>query len=172
MNINWKEIVRNIAPIIGSTIGGPFGGAAMAALSNTILGKPDGTEKEIEIALQQATPEQLVALKQADNDFKIKMADLGVKEDELFYKDVASARKLFTVNIWPQIILSAFYTIGYFIVLILLMTKAIDLSVEMQPTFNIILGVLTAAIPMILQFWFGSSNGSKEKTAGLINGKH
>jgi len=49
------------------------------------------------------------------------------------------------------------------------MTKTIDLSAEMQPTFNIILGVLTAAIPMILQFWFGSSNGSKDKTAKLAN---
>ena len=31
----------------------------------------------------------------------------------------------------------------------------------------IILGVLTASIPTILAFWFGSSFGSREKTAAL-----
>jgi len=97
------------------------------------------------------------------------MKELGIREEELAYQDTAGARKLFEINIWPQIVLSAFYTIGYFTVLILLMTKTIDLSADMQPTFNIILGVLTAAIPMILQFWFGSSTGSKEKTAKLAN---
>lgn len=167
MAFDWKNVVRSVAPILGSAIGGPFGGAAVSALSNALLGKPDASEDELSQAIEKATPEQLVELRKADNAFKVRMKELGIREDELAYQDTAGARKLFEINIWPQIVLSAFYTVGYFTVLILLMTKTIDLSADMQPTFNIILGVLTAAIPMILQFWFGSSNGSKDKTAKL-----
>ena len=38
---------------------------------------------------------------------------------------------------------------------------------------GILIGVLTAAIPQILSFWFGSSEGSKLKTAAMVqnNGK-
>jgi len=169
MAFDWKNVVRNVAPILGTAIGGPYGGAAVSALSNALLGKPDASEDELSHAIEKASPEQLVALRKADNDFKVKMEELGIRKEELVFQDIAGARKLFQINIWPQIVLSAFYTVGYFTVLILLMTKTIDLSAEMQPTFNIILGVLTAAIPMILQFWFGSSNGSKDKTAKLAN---
>lgn len=169
MAFDWKNVVRSIAPVLGTAIGGPYGGAAVSALSNALLGKPEASEEELSQAIEKASPEQLVALRKADNDFKVRMKELGIREEELAFQDIAGARKLFEINIWPQIILSAFYTVGYFIVLILLMTKTINLTSDMQPTFNIILGVLTAAIPMILQFWFGSSNGSKDKTAKLIN---
>ena len=42
----------------------------------------------------------------------------------------------------------------------------------MTGVFATILGVLTAAIPQILNFWFGSSVGSKEKTSGMNEAAH
>jgi len=118
MSFDWKNVVRNVAPILGTAIGGPFGGAAVSALSNALLGKPDASEDELSHAIEKASPEQLVALRKADNDFKVKMEELGIRKEELVFQDIAGARKLFQINIWPQIVLSAFYTVGYFTVLI------------------------------------------------------
>jgi hypothetical protein len=146
-------------------------GAAASALSQALLGKDQATDAELAKAVKHATPEQLVKLKQVENDFVLQMEELGFRREELVYKDVAGARRLFEINIWPQIVLSAFYTLGYFSVLIILLTKTVDIDADMKTTFNLIIGVLTAAVPMILQFWFGSSTGSKEKTARLTNGR-
>jgi len=44
MAFDWKNVVRSVAPILGNAIGGPFGGAAVSALSNALLGKPEATE--------------------------------------------------------------------------------------------------------------------------------
>jgi len=169
MSFDWKSVVRTIAPILGGSLGGPVGAAAMGTIAKVLLGKDTAGEAELEIAMQNATPEQLAELKKADNDFKIRMEELGFKREELMFKDVADARSLFGINIWPQIILSGLYTIGYFIVLVLIMTDRANISPELQATANLIIGILTAAIPQILQFWFGSSTGSKEKTL-LMNG--
>lgn len=167
MDFDWKSIVRTVAPFIGGSLGGPVGAAAASAISKALLGKDSATDDELEEAIRNATPEQLAKLRKIDNEFKIKMAELGLKEKELHVDDRQDARKLFSINIWPQMVLSALYTVGYFTILILMVTGKVQIQPEMQATFNIILGVLTGAIPMILQFWFGSSTGSKEKTAKL-----
>jgi hypothetical protein len=36
---------------------------------------------------------------------------------------------------------------------------------------GILVGILTAAVPQILAYWFGSSSGSKAKTDAMLNGK-
>lgn len=172
----WKDIVRSIAPTLGTALGGPMAGAATKFIANKLLGKEDATQSEIEEAIMGATPEQLVKLKEIDNQFKLDMKNLEIDVYELEYKDRDSARKLFAVNIWPQIVLSAIFVIGYFGVLYFLLhagmpaegeeAKGVQLMIN-NPVFTTILGVLTAAIPQILGFWFGSSLGSKEKTSGL-----
>ena len=103
------------------------------------------------------------------------MRKLDIDVFKLEVEDRASARELFKVNIWPQIVLSAIFVIGYFGVLFYLF-KSKDvgsaLSGEnaewLQGVFTTISGVLTAAIPQILGFWFGSSLGSKEKTQSML----
>lgn len=171
MSFDWKSIVKSIAPVIGTAIGGPFGGAAMAALSKGLLGKENATEEELSAAVVGATPEQLATLKKVDNDFKVQMRELGIKEDELVYKDKASAREMFKVNIWPQILLSAVFVFGYFIIMGLLISGSINIDKDVMVLVTAVIGVLTAGVTGILQFWFGSSLGSKEKTASITGNK-
>ncbi|MFT6220702.1 MAG: hypothetical protein ACJA0C_000099 [Candidatus Endobugula sp.] len=53
------------------------------------------------------------------------------------------------------------------------MNSGIDeTSMINNPVFTTILGVLTAAIPQILGFWFGSSLGSKQKTESMNRAAH
>lgn len=169
MDFDWKSIVRTVAPFIGGSLGGPVGAAAASAISKALLGKDSATDNELEEAIRNATPEQLAELKKIDNDFKVKMAELGFSEKELHYKDRQGARKLFEVNIYPQIVLSAVFITGYFIILYFVMggLMSSDMAIEVKMMVATLIGVLTGEVPRIMSFWFGSSTGSKEKTAKL-----
>jgi hypothetical protein len=104
-----------------------------------------------------------VKLKELDNAFKVQMKQLDVDVFKLEVGDVQSAREMARVNMWPQIILSTLYTIGYFAVLYIFVVGDVDISVKFKAEFNIVLGVMTAAQVKIMDFWFGSSYGSKIK---------
>jgi len=165
--MDWKQIVGTIAPILGTSLGGPLAGAAIKTLSQSLLGVDNGTEAQIAEAVKTASPEQLAELKRVDNEFAEKMAELGFKETELAYQDKINARSLFAINIWPQITLSAVFVTGYFIVMGLLIAGTITIEKDVMVLVTAVTGVLTAGVTGILQFWFGSSLGSKEKTQVL-----
>lgn len=163
--MDWKKIVGTVAPGIATALGGPLAGLAVKAIGGA-LGLGEGASEEaVAAAVTGANPDQLLALRQADQAFKIKMRELGVDLERIAAADRDSARQLAKVNLWPHIILSAVYTVGYFMMLYLFMTGSVEISSSLKTEFSIVLGVMTAAQTMIMQFWFGSSSGSKEKDA-------
>lgn len=165
MNFDWKQLVGSVAPTIATALGGPLAGMATKALA-TALGCDDA---EVEEVLQNATPEQLVVLKQADQEFKLRMKELDIDLVKLANQDRQGARELFRVNKWPQIILSGLFIMGYFSILALLGTGHITPGEALRDAFLLLLGVVTREVPTIMQFWFGSSEGSKDK-AGVMAG--
>ena len=80
-----KGILGEIAPTIGTALGGPVGGAAASMLAD-VLGC-DPTPQKIEKALAQATPEQLAEIKKAELDFEVRMKELEVDVFALETKD-------------------------------------------------------------------------------------
>ena len=72
-----KNIVGAVAPTIGSAMGGPLGGMAMNKIAD-VLGVPND-QKSIQQAIQNATPEQMLELKKAEQEFEVQMEELGVK---------------------------------------------------------------------------------------------
>tara|TARA_R110002153_G_C13332612_1_gene498563 strand:- start:3714 stop:4223 length:510 start_codon:yes stop_codon:yes gene_type:complete len=165
--MNWQEIVKSIAPTLGTALGGPMGGAATKFIAEKLLGNPDATTGEVKNAVLWAPTEQLVKLKALDLQFERDMKALDIDVFELESKDRDSARGLYKVNIWPQIALSAIFIVGYFGILYMLFSGEVSISESQRDVVNILLGVLTAAVPQILSFWFGSSLGSKEKNSAL-----
>lgn len=164
MSFDWKSLVKNIAPTLGTALAGPAGGMAVKFLAQKFLDNPEATEAELARAIETASPEQMIALKKLDQDFLVQMKELDIDVYRLEVGDRQNARELFKVNIWPQVILSTVFVIGYFGILALLIAfREVEFNDRVFGILNTILGVLTAAIPMILQFWFGSSTGSKEK---------
>lgn len=161
--MNWKDIVKKVAPTLGTAIGGPFGGIAAKFIASKFLGKDDATEDEIADAIIGSSPEQLVKLRELDSQFKLEMRRLGIREDELAVEDRKSARELARGNMVPHIVLSAIYTAAYGAVLYAFVTGGVDIAEDTRPELNIVLGVLTAAQTQIMNFWFGSSSGSKHK---------
>jgi len=169
--MDWKDVIKNIAPVIATGFGGPIAGTATKFLAERFLGDPDATEAELSKAILGATPEQLAQLKIIDNDFAVKMAELKIDVYALEVKDRDSARGLAKVNMRPQIILSMIFIGGYFALVFMLFSGEVKITEDIRDMSNILLGVLTASIPAIMQFWFGSSSGSKDKSAYMGNGK-
>ena len=167
--MEWTKIIKKVAPTIAMAAGGgPFGGTAVKFLLDKLLpDNPGADEGDLQELIANASPETLKQIKTLDNDFKVKMKELGIKEKDLMVKDRQGARKLFEVNIWPQIILSTIFIVGYFVILGNVMNKRITLDAGMKALVFTLIGVITGEVPRIMAFWFGSSMGSKEKTNKL-----
>ena len=165
MTFDWKGIVAEVAPMIGTALGGPFGGmAAKAALS--VLGiepKEGNEEQQLAEAVKKATPEQLLALKKADQDFAKAMKALDVDLEKIASADRASARqreialKDNAPRVLATVIVAGFFTTLYIIAFVPLPEGA-------QQPVNILLGALTAMLTQVGNYYFGSSKGSDRKT--------
>lgn len=93
--MDWKQVVGAVAPWMATALTGPFGGMAVSALADA-LGLSDKTEDAIKQAISGATPEQMLAIKQADQQFAVRMQELGFANQQALAKisadDRASAR--------------------------------------------------------------------------------
>lgn len=166
MNIDWKTLVGTVAPWIGTALGGPLGGLAVEAAANA-FGLSDKTEASLKAALGGATPEQMLALKNADQAFALQMQALGFKQaadlEGLAVADRSSARNMQIARASPvPAVLSVGVTIGYFGILIGMMTEV--LIIKDSQALLIMLGSLTTAWGMVMAFWFGTTRDSGRKT--------
>lgn len=163
-----KGLLGTVAPALGTALGGPMGGVAMKFIADKFTGGKTG---EVEDFLLSANPETLKELKVANLEFEKEMKALGIDLERIHAADRGSARDLAKAKgFWPQVIISAVYSTGYFVVVFAFMLGHIAVSPEHEVMFGGLLGVLTAAQVQIMNFWFGSSSGSKEKTQAMANG--
>lgn len=166
MSFDWKAVVGQVAPALAGMFGGPLAATAVGALSQALLGKPDGTPDEVAAAIGNAPPEILLKIREAEASLRGHLASAGVKLEDIAGQDRASARDLAkTTGLLPQIILSAVFVIGYFALVGALVIKGIQIATELYDVFLVLIGVMTAAVPQILNFWFGSSRSSQAKDA-------
>ena len=158
---NWKETLAAVAPTLASALVGPLAGSVVSVIGNKLLGVEDATESQIADAIKKASPEQLVALQEINNQYEIDMKSLDVKNTE-------GARKMaIDTSILPQVTLSIVYTVGYFWLMSALISGDVTIPEDINGMVMALLGVMTAAQAQIMNFWFGSSSGSKEKTNKL-----
>ena len=120
--MDFTSIIKTVAPWIGTALGGPLGGMAVEAAANA-LGLSDKTVDAVKQAIGGATPEQMLALKQADQAFALQMQALDFKQisdlEALAAGDRASARSMQTAKPSPvPALLSIGVTTGYFGILI------------------------------------------------------
>ncbi|CAB4136194.1 hypothetical protein UFOVP917_52 [uncultured Caudovirales phage] len=150
--------IKSILPTIGGLLGGPLGSAAVTAAADA-LGLSDKSKDAVERALSggNLTAEQMVALKQADAQFKLKMEELGIKTEELAVADRASARQMqiATGSLVPHIIAILFIGI-YLAMMCLLLTGTMKLWED--ATLTMLLGGLTSGVAMILGYYFGAAH--------------
>ena len=167
---NWKDILGAIAPTIATVLGGPLAGAAVGALSKSLLGHEKGTEEELGPLIVGANPETILKIKEADNELKLGLAAAGVKLEEIAASDRISARDRETkTGDRTTKILAYAYTIGYFAIFATMMKTGVDN--QMESIVMVLLGVLTAAQGQIMNYYFGSSSGSAQKSELLAKVK-
>lgn len=160
---DWKNVVKVVAPTLATVLGGPLAGTAVTALSEALFGKPNASEADIAGAVLTADPALLLKLKQADHAFAEKMAVLELNYEKIAQADRADARtrQIATNDITPAV-LAIVVTSGFFGLL-----GALFFWVppsEAETVLQIMLGALGASYLAIINYYFGSSSGSKEKT--------
>ncbi len=163
----WESLLKVVAPVLGGAIGGPFGSIAVKAL---IDGMDDDitTEDQMKEAVQNASPETLAKLKQIDTNFKVTMKELGVKEKDIIAKDRDSARNMaIQTTLLPQMIISIIFITAFAVILYTTFTGLTEMGETQKTIVNILLGILSAGVVQVMNFWFGSSSGSKEKDTSI-----
>jgi len=156
------SIIRTVAPSIATAVGGPLAGMAVRAVSTSLLGKPDGSMKDIETALLGATPETMLKLKEADNNFTLEMEKLGVDLVKIEADDRKDARASNRgANDKTPAVLGILCFIGFFGILVALMF--IEIPTGQRGALTVMLGSLGTIVVQVANYYWGSSKGSAQK---------
>ena len=164
--MDFTKILATVAPWIGGALGGPLGAMAVEAAANA-LGLTEKTTDALKTALGGATPEQMLALKQADQAFSVQMQALGFKQvtdlEALAAGDRKDARAMqVSKPSHMPAALSALVTTGYFGILLGIMRGW--LSIDDSQALLLMLGSLTTAWGAVMAYWFGTTRDSGRKT--------
>lgn len=156
--------LKTLAPLLGTALGGPLGGAAAAFIADK-LGVEDKTIEAVSEVLSNGklSPEQITGLKLAEIEFqrfleqnKIDLARLSVENT----KD-ARAMQVVTRSAMPAII-SVILTTGFLGLLTGMMAGW--LKADDNQAMLIMLGALGAGFGAVINYWLGSSSDSGRKT--------
>jgi len=159
--MNW---LSTIAPTIASALGGPLAGLAVEAVSKAIGIDPKDVTKTI--AEGKLTGDQIALIKQAEVEMAARAQELGLDFAKLAVDDRKSAREMqSTNNSWVPGLMAIVVTIGFFGILIGLMTEHFKTSEALM----LMLGSLGTAWTGIIAFYFGSSAGSQAKDEMIHN---
>jgi hypothetical protein len=153
------SLLKGVAPVLATAVAGPAGGAAVGWIASK-LGIPDDTIEGVTAALT-GNPEMTMKLKELDLEYaKLEAADRDSARKA--YAEVATSANATKLDkaVVPVLALGtvalAFSFIG------ILMFK--DVPVDQQQMVIFALGFITSSAGQVLSFYFGSSQGSKDKT--------
>jgi len=159
--MSWLE---QVAPTIATALGGPLAGLAVTAISK-VLGVD---EKDVQNTIDSGkmTSDQIAQIKIAEIEFQKQTQELGLNFEKLATDDRKSAREMqistksFVPALLSVLVVTAWVLIQYF-----LLTHVI--AQEMRELVARILGTLDAALLLVLNFYFGSSNHSEKQSEML-----
>lgn len=168
-DFDWKSIVRGTAPVLAGALGGPLAAAAVKVLGDSILGNPNATEDEVAAAVVAGlSGEQIAAMKEAEQRFQLEMRRLDLEQEAASMADTANARAL-TVDLTKEkspialgsSAISILIVVGFFgaVYLLFIMDRMWD--ERTANLLNVLFGALTVSFTQVVNFWLGSSSGSK-----------
>ena len=144
---------------MATAIAGPAGGAAVGWLASK-LGIPDDTVEGITAALQ-GNPELTMKLKELDLEYaKLEVAD----RDSARKAHAEIATSEFATRLEKSVVpILALGVVGLAFMLIAVL-MFVNTPSDQQQIIIFALGFITSAAGQVLSFYFGSSQGSKDKT--------
>jgi hypothetical protein len=153
-----KNVVGAIAPTLGSALGGPLGGQAASVVAEVLGCKPE--PKAINQAIKTATPEQMVELKKAEQDFEVQMKELDVDIFALEVQDTQDARSKFSKD-WTTRFMGLITISGFMGYIFLVTLQPPEQNSE--ALINLVLGYLGGLASAVISFYFGASHSPEDK---------
>ena len=165
------DLLKKAAPRLAAAAAGPAGLAGMAIKTAAeALGAPGQTGEAVTAALIGASPEQMAALRQADNEFKARMQELGYKSTaDLEALAVADRKDARGMQVAKPSIMPALLTTGVGLAFALALGALfwIPIPEANRDVIVYMCGQLAAAFAACLAFWVGTTRSSADKTAML-----
>lgn len=160
----WFQAVMKVAPTFATALGGPFAGLALQAAKDALGIEP--TEEALEAAVEK-DPTILLKIKEIEANWKLRMKELDISEQDLYLKDVQDARareiavkdhmpavmSLFGISLWLLILVTIFF-----------IPELEILSQERRDVLLYLLGATQGMAVAGVQYYLGSSRGSKDKS--------
>src|SRR5210317_2114027 len=150
-----KNVVGAIAPTLASRLAGPLGGQAASLVAQVLGCSPE--PKAINQAIQSATPEQMLEIKKAEQQFEVNLKELDVDIFKLEAADKKDARGKFSKDWTARIMGTA--VVGGFLGYIFLVTLQPP-EQNSEALINLVLGYLGGLASAVISFYFGASNSS------------
>ncbi|MGV6818928.1 MAG: hypothetical protein ACWA5T_00345 [Parvularcula sp.] len=158
------DAVRDVAPTLAGAFGGPLAGAATQALADALFG--EGAEpagRDLEAVILARTPETLLAIRKAEFEFRRGLLDVEAELRRIDATDRANARaRQIALKDMTPAILGVSVIGGFFAVLMIMLTRTLPPQAETE--FSIMLGSLATMTAAVVNYFFGSSADSREKT--------
>jgi hypothetical protein len=155
------NILKSAAPMLATAVAGPLGGAAVGMIADK-LGIDDKTVEGVTAALA-ANPANLEKLKEMELEFaKIDAADRDSarkREVEMAKADVHFITKNITSILAIGILTGS--------IVIAMLVFFVDFPDSQENILIFVLGSLFSIATQVVSYYFGSSQGSKDKTAEL-----
>ena len=153
------EWLKTLAPTVATALGGPLAGMAVSAVAKALGCSPD--EVQDVISSGKLTAEQVASIQLAELELKKQAQSMNLDFAKLIAEDKQSARDMqIATKSWIPALLAVFVTIGFFGILLGLMTEHFKTSDALM----LMLGSLATAWTGVMAFYFGSSASSQAKT--------
>ena len=176
--MTWKDIgdyVKKGAPLLGSVLGGPAGGA-IGTLVSAAFGSEDDPEKLL--SLLESDPEAVSKLKELElnhrerlEELNIEAAKVQLEESKAYLADTQSARQREASVVQAtgkkdvNLYILAWVVVGGFFILTGMLMLIPELEGRTNNAMvNILFGGLVSGFATVLGYFFGSSKGSSDKT--------
>ena len=162
--MDWLKKLAGYAPdIVGAIVSGgaTLPATALRIASKELLGYETDNKDLVEKAVNEATLEKMLALKQANNEFLLRKIQLDNEDRENQRKDTQQAREVHKHHWMPSAICSVL-TIG-----MIAFTSALfvwDIPEANQRMLDTLFGAYLTAWMASINYWVSSSRSSAEKT--------
>lgn len=165
----WVEVIRSVAPVLGTLLGGPLVGTGVKIIGEALLGRGDVDAGEIEALITKGlTPEQLIKIRDAEDDFKLKMREIDLRFEEVETLDRQGARdREMSLGHWASLgvhTLGVLIIGGFFVTVYWVLTRTAPVDSETALLVGSLVGYVSAKADQVVAYFFGSSWGSKQKT--------
>lgn len=164
--MSWYEKLLDTAKDVAPTVVGGAataltgGNIALGGVVRSIVGQLVGQgSPDIEKAAEEILGDPNLTM-----EFRSKMRDAEIKELEIRAKDTASARGILKYSKGP-VVVSTMVVLAF--VAMTALVTFVPIPGASQAVAYVLMGALATAFTQVLNFWLGTSVGSKEKDSTI-----